>query len=181
MDLKARLSSINESLDTTGKSKVDLALMLLDTKAAVNWKDTKYGTWKEFCNAEIALSQASIYVYLRTAKAALDNNFYKPDMKHVVASIGWQRFRIGLTKIDKSEPVNVIAFIKKFKDLNLNERVTYGDSEDDLVNFTFSLPQSVADDFTNELLAKGMRITNKSRTGMSSAMTKIINDLKDEP
>ena len=177
MNLSERLISINKSLGTVGENKVDLATMLLETKASVYWNDSLYGSWRNFCDNEIALSQASIYVYLKTASLAKANSFRIPDMKHIVDAIGGERFRIGLTKIVESEPVNVVKFIKKFKHLNLNERVTYADGESALVNFTFSIPQEAADDLTNELLSRGMRMTNKSRTNASSAMVKMVKDL----
>ena len=101
-------------------------------------------------------------------------------MKHIVDTIGWERLRLGLAKTTPEEPVNVIMFIKKFKDLNLNERITYGEDESDFVNFSFSLPPKIADEFTTALLSHGMRMTNKSRTNMSSAMTKIIKELAEE-
>lgn len=177
MELAERLNGINESLGTVGEGKVDLAIRLLETKTAVYWKDTYYGSWKSFCSTEIALSNSAIYVYLNTAKLAQRNKFRLPDMKHIVDAIGWERFRIGLTKIVETEPVNVVTFIKKFKNLNLNERVVYEDSESKLVNFNFSIPKSAADILTNELLIRGMKITNKSRVNMSSAMVRVVRDL----
>ena len=71
-------------------------------------------------------------------------------------------------------------FIKKFKHLNLNERVKYEDKESELVDFSFSLPKEAADALTAELLTHGMRITNKSRSNMSSAMVEIIKTLGQE-
>lgn len=177
MNLKERLNSINKSLGTVGENKVDLAVMLLETKSSEYWPDTEYKNWKGFCSKEIALSHSSIYVYLNTAKLAQNNNFRITDMKYIVAAIGWERFRIGLAKLTESEPVNVVMFIKKFKNLNLNERVTYEENDSKLVNFSFSIPQEAADDLTAELLARGMRMTNKSRTNASAAMVKLIKDL----
>tara|TARA_R110000744_G_scaffold170264_2_gene288403 strand:- start:8645 stop:9184 length:540 start_codon:yes stop_codon:yes gene_type:complete len=177
MNLSERLNKINNSLGTVGEGKVDLATMLLETKVSEHWPSTTYKSWKNFCSTEVALSHSAIYVYLNTAQLAKDNNFRITDMKYIVQAIGWSRLRIGLSKLVKSEPVNVITFIKMFKDLNLNQRVTYEDSDSSLVNFTFSIPQKYADTLTNELLVRGMRMTNKSRSNMSSAMVKLVKEL----
>lgn len=182
MTLTERLNNINKSLGTVGENKVDLSTMLLETRASECWAETSYGSWKAFCSKEVALSYSAVYVYLRTAKLARDNNFRITDMKYIVDSIGWERFRIGLSKLDPSDQVNVITFIKKFKDLNLNERVTYGADEEEkkMVTFSFHIPQSVAETLTDELVIRGMRITNKSRTNASAAMVKLVKDLTEQ-
>ena len=179
MNLKQRLVNINKTLGTVSENKVDLAVILLETKASEYWKDTSYGGWQAFCSAEVALSYASVFVYVKTAELAKANKFRLADMKHIVAAIGWSRFRVGMTKIDPSQPVNVVKFIKLFKNLNLNERVTYGKNEEEkkMVDFKFSIPQATADLLTRELVIRGMRITNKSRTNASSAMTRLVNEL----
>ena len=180
MNLSTRITSISNSLGTVGENKVDLALMLLETKSSEYWKETDYGSWKGFCEKEVALSHSSIYVYLKTAKLAKDTKFYVSDMKHVVAAIGWERFRVGLSKLGKGEVVNVVKFIKRFKDINLNERIIYEEHDSKLVHFSFSIPESVAEDLTNELVARGMRITNKSRTNASAALVKLVKEFVED-
>lgn len=180
MKLSERLSKINKSLNTVGEGKVDLAIMLYEIKASEYWPETKYGSWKNFCNTEVALSQSAILVYLKTVKLAKNNNFRITDMKHITNVIGWERLRIGLSKTVQSEPVNVVMFIKKYKNLNLNERVTYAKGEGDLVNFSFNVPESTAVVFNAILTTHGMRTTNKTRSEMSTAMIKLVDYMEQE-
>lgn len=177
MNLATRLININSKLEDISNNKVALAFDLLNTKRHTYWKDTPYDSWRAFCDTNIALSQASIYVYIKTADLAEKNKFTDSSSSLIVQTIGWERFRIGLTKIGSDEIITGAEFIKRYKYLNLNERVTYNESESSLVNFNFSVPKDIAEILTNELVSRGMRITNKSRTNMSSAMGKLVNDI----
>lgn len=177
MELKTRIANINNHLDTVSNSKVKLAFELLDTKRDTFWKDTKYKTWNRFCAEEVALAQSTVYVYLNAANLAEKNSFPKEVASLVVNTIGWERFRIGLTKIGDDEIITPAEFIKRYVKLNLNERVTYEEPDTDLVNFTFNIPDAAASILEGALLSRGMRVTNKSRTNVSSAMSKLIDDL----
>lgn len=176
--MKKLIERINKSLRESSSKKVQLALDLLYAKNSTDWKLSSYGSWRAFCAREVALSQASIYVYLNTARLAEDKKLSKTVMVNIVKLIGWDRFRIGLSKLDSDEKVVFSEFVERFKDLNLNQRVTYNEDQKDTVRFTFDLPKKVADSLTEELLLKGMRITNKSRSNMSSAMAKIVEDIE---
>ncbi len=180
MKLLTRISNINGHLGSIDGCKVSLANELFDAKKNVYWQETSYGSWKVFCDKNVSLSQSAIYVYLKTAELARDNKFSPAEMKILVDSIGWERLKIGLTKVAKNETISWQTFISRYFDLNLNERVTYEDTESELVTFAFHIPQDAADTLTNALLARGMRIVNKSRSNLSSAMVKLIDDLVDD-
>lgn len=180
MNLTERTKNITTYLSSIDGCKVTLANELLATKISVTWRSTIYDTWKNYCDECVSLSQSSIYVYLKTAELAYSNAFTDVDMKIIVAAIGWERFKIGLTKIAKDETVNRNVFIERYKDINLNERVTYKGSDSELESFSFRLPQDAADTLTNALLARGMRLTNSSRSNLSSAMVKLIADLVED-
>jgi hypothetical protein len=179
MNVQTRIENIKSSLENISNNKVFLAFELLATKRETNWKETQYVRWSTFCDMEVALSQASVYVYLKTAQLAENNKFGRKTSSHIVNTIGWDRFRIGLTKIDQAELITAAQFIERYKNLNLNERVTYEKDEGSLVNFNFNIPADVADMLTNELVARGMRITNKSRSNSSAALVKLIKELQE--
>lgn len=180
MNLTEKLDMIKEYLRTISNDKVALAITLLNTKRTTNWKETPYLSFREFADKHIALSQASIYVYLKTAQLAEQNDFTNADSVNIVNAIGWERFKVGLTKIPDNEKLTVEQFIERYKNVNLNERVTYGKDETDLVDFKFLLPKNTAEILTNALLVRGMRITNKKRDNLSAAMAKLVNDLIKE-
>lgn len=180
MSLLTRIENIANFLGKIDSRKVELANELSDTKTSTYWPKTPYGSWNEFCHQRVALSSSSIYVYVRTAALAKDNGFSTLQMKVLVASVGWERFKLGLTKIGVDETIKCDEFIKRYHDLNLNERITFEDEESDLVTLAFQLPQETADALCNALLMHGMRVTNKTRTNLSDAMVKLVAEMLPE-
>ena len=177
MHLIKRTKVIRQHLIQIENHKFDLAFMLYDTKLTTNWRSTQYGSWINYCNQEIPLAQSTIYKYLNTAKLAKEFNYCHSEVGTIVHAIGWARFQLGLTKLTRR--ILPKTFIKRFNDLNLNERVTYSESDSDLVNFSFQLPEDVATSLTGMLLARGMRINNKSRVNASHAMCKLVDEMDD--
>lgn len=180
MSLLKRIESIKTHLGDIDGCRAALANELLYTKTVTFWKNTMYGSWNKFCSECIGLSRSSIYVYLKTAELSETHEFSLADMQHIIKSIGWERFKIGLTKTDDSQTVSRALFIEWYHDVNLNERVVYEESESELVPFSFHIPQDAADTLNNALMVRGMRFTNKTRSNLSSAMVKLINDLVEE-
>lgn len=180
MYLPQRIENIKSHLDGVSRSKTKLAFALLNTKRSENWGSTTYISWKGFCNMNVALSTASVYVYVKTAEMAENNKFTPTASDYIVQTIGWERFRLGLTKIGESEVITAAKFIERYKHLNLNERITYEESESNLENFTFNVPSDTADKLNSLLTTYGMRTTNRSRTNMSSALIKLVESLKEE-
>lgn len=164
------------SLGNVDSAKPELAKVLWNTKHNFCWKETKYGTWRKFCNLEVALSQTTIYKYLKTAELINKFNYSYLFVFHIVSSIGWARFQLGITKIESYLPVD--KFIQKFKHLNLNEKVVFEESDSELIPFSFSLPAHSAELLTNELVVRGMRINKHNRTNASAAMIKLLRDIQ---
>ncbi len=179
MNLTEKLNLINSYLGSVDTNKVKLAIQLLDTKASEYWKETTYGSWKNFCSKEISLSLSAIYVYTKTIEIAKSIKFTADDMENIVGHIGWGKFRIGVTKVDRENPLSVKNFIEKFKNLNLNEVVKFEDNASNLVEFSFKLPVDVADILTEKLLIRGMRLYNKNRANASAALVKLIKELPE--
>jgi hypothetical protein len=180
MNLPTRIALLRTKLSNVDNNKVALAAELYSARRDVYWKDTSYGSFKAFCVAEVALSQASVFVYLNVFRLSEANKFTAAQMSRIVDTIGWGRFRAGLTKIDSSEIITVAEFLGRYKNVNLNERVSYEKDESDLVDFPIRIPKTAAVILTNALVARGMRITNKTRANMSSAMVKVIRDLIEQ-
>jgi len=180
MNLETKINNIKNYLLNIGKSKIKLAIGILILKRSEYWRSTRYGSWRKFCDEHIALSQSSIYRYIKTAELAEDNKFTSTNLWEVVQAIGWSKVQLGLTKIGKDELITTEEFIKRYKDINLNERVTYSEDNHSLIGFTFNLPEATASILTKELLVRGMRITNNSRSNMSAAMVTLVKDLMEE-
>ena len=98
MNLETRIANIASHLDNISHSKLKLAFELLQTKIDVYWNDTPYLNFREFCDKNVALSQASIYVYVRTAQLSR-RNYGDVEANHIVTTIGWERYKLGLTKL----------------------------------------------------------------------------------
>lgn len=181
MNIPTRIENIKTHLLHISKNKVGLAFELLKTKRSESWASTSWMSWKGFCSTNVALSMASVYVYTKTAEMVESNKFTETQANHIVQTIGWERFRLGLTKIGDDEIISGATFIGRYKNLNLNERITYDDSKDSgLVNFSFNLPADVADLLNAELVTYGMRTTNRSRSNMSAAMIKLVKEIECE-
>jgi hypothetical protein len=172
---KQRLSNCVLKTDTC---KLLLATAIYDCSVLVNWKNTPYKSYADFCKKEVSLSQASIYRYLKTAKLMVKYHYSLKQLRAIVEDIGWCRLQIGLSTIKKR--ITHLSFVARFKDINLNARVKFEDDPSDLVKFSFSIPKDHAEILTAELVANGMRETNKSRTNSSAAMVKIINKFAEE-
>ncbi len=167
------LKGLISTIDTT---KPMLAIELYYAKKNIIWQDTEYGNWVGYCNVEIPLSQTTIYKYLKTGELITKYEYSLDAIGEMVKAIGWARTQLGLTKIDSHMPVDV--FITMFKDVNLNQRVTYDTSTDShLTQFSFELPEHAASILTGELMARGMRDSNGYRTNASEAMRLLIKDL----
>ena len=180
MNLEERILLINERLSNVDNSRVTLAMELFNARRDVYWKDTKYKFFKTFCTEEVALSHSKVFVYLNVVKLSIANKFNVSDMSRIVDTIGWSRFRIGLSEIGADEIITVAQFLTRYKNLNLNSRVTYESGERKLVDFQFCLPKESAEILTNELIIRGMRVTNKSRINISSAMVKLVKELLEQ-
>ena len=180
MNLPERITLIKNHLETISNSKVQLAFELLYTKRSEKWSSTTWMSWKNFCNMNVALSTASVYVYTKTAELAQRNKFSEVQSDMIVGVVGWERFRLGLSKIDATEIITSAIFIERYKDLNLNERITHEEGESELVNFSFNVPVDTADILNGILTTHGMRTTNKSRSEMSSAMIKLVAYMEQE-
>jgi len=175
MNVSNAITHITKNLKAVDSKKTSLALELYEAKNSIKWKKTIYGNWVSFCNKEVNLAQSSIYSYLKTAQLIKKYSYSLEDANTVVDQIGWSRLQIGLTKL--SSKMTVLRFIEKFKHINLNERITYEKDSSELIDFSFKLTEDVALLLTNDLLTRGMRITNKSRTNASSAMASLVNEL----
>ena len=180
MNLPERITLINDHLTGVSNNKVKLAFELFYTKNSEKWSSTSWMSWKEFCNMNVALSTSAVYAYTKTAELAKRNKFSEVNSTYIVNTIGWERFRLGLSKIDAAEIITAATFIERYKNLNLNERVTHEEGESDLVNFSFNVPADTADILNGILTTHGMRTTNKSRSEMSSAMIKLVKFMEQE-
>ncbi len=180
MKLPERITLIKDHLASISNNKVKLAFELLYTKRSEKWSTTTWMSWKNFCSMNVALSHAAIYVYLKTAELAQRNKFTELQSAYIVNTIGWERFRIGLTKIDATEIITTATFIERYKNLNLNERVVHEEGESELVNFSFNVPEETANKLNAILTTHGMRTTNKSRSEMSSALVKLVDYMEQE-
>lgn len=178
MNLPESTKKIAKYLKSSDKSKPNLALELWETKNSHRWKNTRYGSWRNYCDNNVALSQASIYKYMYTGKMINRFGYELSTINKIVTAIGWARFQLGITKIN----VHLTAekFIFSFKDLNLNERVEFEKDQSDLVNFTFSVPKADADILTDELVVRGMRIHKHNRINISAAMIKLIREISEK-
>ena len=176
MNLLTATTNINTNLQNVDNSKAKLANALFDARKEVFWKETPYKYFKTFCEKEVALSHSAIFIYLKTAELSKKAKFSVQDMQLITVAIGWNRLRIGLTKL--TTYVTPAEFIELYKNLNLNDRVVYEDKNTRLVNFNFNIPKEYADILTEELLVRGMRISNKSRTNMSAAVVSLIKELE---
>jgi hypothetical protein len=175
--LKAK-NRLNTWVLKTDTCKLLLAVAIYDCSVLVDWKNTQYKSYADFCKKEVSLSQASIYRYLKTAKLLSKYDYTVNQARYIVNGIGWCRLQIGLTKI--TERLDVFSFCNKFRDIDLNARVKFEDDPSELVKFSFSLPKEHAELLTAELISKGMRETNKSRTNSSAAMIKIIDQFVED-
>jgi len=180
MNLPERITLIKRHLELVSNSKASLAFELLYTKRSEKWSSTTWLSWKEFCNMNVALSTSAVYAYTKAAELALRNKFNEVQSVYIVNTIGWERFRLGLAKIDAAEIINAATFIERYKDLNLNERVTHEEGDSELVNFSFNVPAKTAEVLEGILISHGMRITNKSRSEMSTAMIKLVEYMEHE-
>ncbi len=180
MKLPERITLIKDYLATVSNSKASLAFQLLHTKRSEKWSSTTWLSWKNFCNMNVALSTSAVYAYVKTAELAERNKFTEVGSIYIVDTIGWERFRLGLSKIDVAETITVATFIERYKNLNLNERITHEEGESELVNFSFNVPAETADILNGLLTTHGMRTTNKSRSEMSSAMIKLVAYMEQE-
>jgi len=180
MNLPERITLIKDHLASISNNKVKLAFELLYTKRSEKWSSTTWLSWKNFCNMNVALSTAAVYVYTKTAELAQRNKFTEVQSTYIVNTIGWERFRLGLSKIDATEVITVATFIERYKNLNLNERIVHEEGESELVNFSFNVPEATADKLNAILTTHGMRTTNKSRSEMSSAMIKLVEYMEQE-
>jgi hypothetical protein len=180
MKLPERITLIKTHLSTISNSKVKLAFELLNTKLSERWSTTSWLSWKNFCNMNVALSTSAVYVYTKTAELAKRNKFGEVNSTYIVDIIGWERFRLGLAKIDPTEIITADTFIQRYKNLNLNERITHEEGDSELVNFSFNVPKNTADKLNAMLTTHGMRTTNKSRAEMSTAMIKLVDYIEQE-
>ncbi len=178
MSVENHFTRISSYLSTIDLGKPRLAKALLNAKIDINWKETEYGSWRGFCNVKLNLSYSSIYRYVRIAQTAEKLGYTLNDMLNIVVGIGWSRFYLGL--MDCQEFLFIDEFIEKYKDLNLNKRVTYESKDSDLVPFSFNLPAETAARLTDELIVRGMRVSKKNRTNASSAMEKLMKDVFPE-
>jgi hypothetical protein len=169
MNLVTARTELRTCFNRTDSSKVHLA---------VNWKKTPYKNWSNFCKAKVPLSESAIYGYLKTAELIIKYHYFINDCVLISKEIGWCRFQAGLTKI--TTHISPYEFISTFKDIDLNERVKFESETSDLVKFSFSIPKEHAEILTAELIANGMRETNRSRTNSSAAMVKIINKFVED-
>jgi len=178
MSVENHITRISSHLGTIDLGKPRLAQALLKARNEVNWKETDYGSWRGFCNVKVKMSYSSIYRYVRVAEMAEKLDYTLDDMRHIVIVIGWSRFYLGLMDCQKFLYVN--EFIDKYKDLNLNKRVTYESKETDLVTFSFALPAEAAARLTDELIIRGMRVSKQNRTNASAAMEQLMKDVFPE-
>ena len=175
MNVSTSTVRVKEYLNSVDMSKPLLAFELHALKTNVYWKGTEYESWRGYCNVEVALSQASIYQYVRTAQLSIKYNYSLDDLLIITRSIGWSRLQLGLTKLD--EVISVPAFILRFKELNLNERIVFEKDSSTLVSFSFSLPKAYGELLTQELVARGMRVDKSNRINASAAMIKLVQDV----
>ena len=178
MNVITAVENINLFLGPMDMRKPRLAMALYHAKRGINWRDTTYGSWRGFCSAEIGLSHSSIYQYIKTAEIMLKYTYTLNDSLNIVKSIGWSRFRLGLTKID--DYVDIANFIDTYKYINLNERVKFEENDTELVNFSFSIPAHDAEVLTNELIVRGMRVHKHNRMNASAAMVTLVKELFPE-
>ena len=175
--LKAK-NRLNTWVLKTDTCKLLLAVAIYDCSVLVDWKNTPYKSYSDFCKKEVSLSQASIYRYLKTAKLIAKYQYSLHQARVILDDIGWCRLQIGLATIEKR--ITPISFIERFKNIDLNARAKFEDDPSDLVKFSFSLPKKHAEMLTAELIFRGMRETNKSRTNSSAALIKIIDKFVED-
>lgn len=175
MSTHSAACDINYQIIKIDRNKPALAAALYQVKNKFIWPETEFKSWRGFCNTKIELSYSTIYRYIKTAELFNKLNYSVIEVNYLVSSIGWSRFQLGLTYLD--ENITVADFIDRFRDLNLNERVVFGESESNLVQFSFALPEHTAEKLTDELLLRGMRLNNKTRCNASNAMVKLIRDI----
>ena len=178
MSVENHITRISSYLGTIDLGKPRLAQSLLRAKTEINWKETEYGSWRGFCNVKVKMSYSSIYRYVRIAELAEKLGYTLNDMFNIVMVIGWSRFYIGLVRCQ--DFLYIDQFVARYKDINLNERVTYETKETDLVTFSFALPANAAARLTDELIIRGMRVSKQNRTNASAAMEQLMKDVFPE-
>lgn len=178
MDVQTAKRQIDRLMERIDLTKPRLAHFLLETKNGIYWRETEYLTWSGFCEKNVALSTSSIYKYLKTAELMNHYNYSMIECLDIIEDIGWARFQLGLTKLEKR--ISVKKFIKRFHDANLNERIVYQEHDTELVEFSFQIPDQYAQLLTNELIVRGMRVQNHNRTNASAAMVQLIKDVLEE-
>ncbi|WAK44680.1 hypothetical protein vBAmePPT11V19_00054 [Alteromonas phage vB_AmeP_PT11-V19] len=156
--------------------KLRLAMLLDEANQEIDWKATNYGTWRKFCKECVPLPYTEIYRLIAAVRKS-SPWFNSVELSYVVKAIGWTRFEIGTQHCSKTE-VAVSDFVAWYKDVNVDERVTAAKPDDGLISFNFQLGKAEAEILTTLLLERGMRISNSSRVNASSAMAKLVDEVR---
>lgn len=180
MELKLKTKKLKLLVSLVDDKRVELAEYLHTVRNSECWKNTYYGSWKNYCIHHVNMSFSSINLYVRTIKLAKEHKYNSSSVNLIVSNIGWSRLVMGLTKLGEDEFITEEEFIARYKNLNLNERVTHKGEDSEMVNFNFNISKKHAEILEVALVAKGMRISNKSRTNMSSSMEKIVDELEEK-
>jgi len=179
MELKQKTNKLKLLVSLADSRRTELAEYLYTVRGSESWKNTEYGSWKNYCIHNVSMSLSSIKLYVRTIKLAKEHDYGSSSVNLIVSAIGWSRLVLGLTKLGEDEFISEQEFINRYKDLNLNERVTHKGEDSELVNFNFNISKKHAEILEIALVAQGMRISDKSRTNMSSAMEKVVDGLEE--
>jgi len=174
---QAYLVRIKDFLKTSEMTKPRLAVELANAKQRVDWRSTDYRFWSTFCREEVPLTLATIYNYVNTGLLIEKHGYPITQVMQIIDVIGWARFCAGIVLLESYIPV--VEFIERFKDINLNQKVKMGETESDLVTFSFNIPAESAELLTNELIARGMRTTGCSRVNASAALCKLVKEVSE--
>jgi hypothetical protein len=178
MSLLESTKKIAKFIKNSDQSKPELALELWNTRNNHKWKNSQYGSWRSYCDYNVAMSSTAIYQYLYTAKLIKKFTYSLSEVNTIVAAIGWSRFQLGISKI--TVYLTVEEFVLAYKNINLNQRVTFEKDKSELVSFTFSMSKNDADILTDELIVRGMRLHKQNRINASAAMIKLIKEISEK-
>lgn len=171
ISLVVRTKQINKMISAVNCDRLDIAYLLQDTNRNTHWRTTKWGSFRQYCTAELYMSYGSIGAYLACVNKAERLGYTSVQLRSFLQFISWSALLYLVASFNKKHTKAEVVTL--FKAGKLQYTVTTNSGSEDF--FRFSLPVDHADKFTGILIAHGMALRGTTRKNVRQAMMAFLD------